>query len=48
MDEAALVAGKRGGAPRLGFALLLRFYTERGRLLTVSLNGDHEGLDRHW
>ncbi|MQA61812.1 MAG: DUF4158 domain-containing protein [Actinophytocola sp.] len=30
-DELALVAGKRG-ATRLGFALLLRFYTERGRL----------------
>ncbi|MGH3921402.1 MAG: DUF4158 domain-containing protein [Pseudonocardiaceae bacterium] len=29
-DELALVAGKRG-ATRLGFALLLRFYTERGR-----------------
>ncbi len=29
-DELALVAGKRG-ATKLGFALLLRFYTERGR-----------------
>ncbi len=29
-DELALVAGKRG-ATRLGFALLLRFYTEQGR-----------------
>ncbi|WP_343577728.1 DUF4158 domain-containing protein [Mycobacterium sp.] len=29
-DEVTLVAGKRG-ATRLGFALLLRFYTERGR-----------------
>ncbi len=29
-DEPELVAGKRG-ATRLGFALLLRFYTERGR-----------------
>jgi uncharacterized protein DUF4158 len=29
-DEQDLVAGKRG-ATRLGFALLLRFYTERGR-----------------
>jgi hypothetical protein len=29
-DELELVAGKRG-ATKLGFALLLRFYTERGR-----------------
>ena len=29
-DELNLVAGKRG-ATKLGFALLLRFYTERGR-----------------
>jgi TnpA family transposase len=29
-DELVLVAGKRG-ATRLGFAVLLRFYTERGR-----------------
>jgi Domain of unknown function (DUF4158) len=29
-DELSLVAGKRG-ATKLGFALLLRFYTERGR-----------------
>ncbi|GGM81870.1 hypothetical protein GCM10012275_60570 [Longimycelium tulufanense] len=29
-DELELVAGKRG-ATRLGFALMLRFYTERGR-----------------
>lgn len=29
-DELALVAGKRG-ATRLGFAVLLRFYTDRGR-----------------
>lgn len=29
-DELALVAGKRG-ATKLGFALMLRFYTERGR-----------------
>jgi hypothetical protein len=29
-DELALVAGKRG-ATRLGFALLLRFYTQQGR-----------------
>jgi hypothetical protein len=30
-DEQDLVAGKRG-ATRLGFALLLRFYTEQGEL----------------
>jgi hypothetical protein len=29
-DELNLVAGKRG-ATKLGFALMLRFYTERGR-----------------
>ncbi|MBA2322843.1 MAG: hypothetical protein DLM61_27750 [Pseudonocardiales bacterium] len=29
-DELELVAGKRGPT-KLGFALLLRFYTERGR-----------------
>jgi hypothetical protein len=29
-DELALVAGKRG-ATRLGFAVLLRFYTDRGQ-----------------
>jgi len=29
-DELSLLAGKRG-APKLGFALMLRFYTEQGR-----------------
>ncbi|WP_137352871.1 DUF4158 domain-containing protein [Nocardia farcinica] len=29
-DEPNLIGGKRG-ATRLGFAILLRFYTERGR-----------------
>ena len=33
-DESELVAGKRG-ATKLGFALLLRHYTERGRFRAI-------------
>ena len=36
-DEVNLVAGKRGPT-KLGFALLLRFYTERGRSLGEGRN----------
>jgi len=46
-DEQQLVAGKRG-ATRLGFALLLKFYTRSGRFPRVSRRGGRDLVRVGW